>query len=137
MDDQVVLVYQIDNIMELPPGSKYLLEALPRFAIPSIITYLALYLLDKGNPSFNIPFWAAIVLAIAARPIILILSYYHSIWQNDRAAAANNAILPPSLPKSSLTIVSEFAWNSQHGYPGMPRSEYELQLFTDLLHGYD
>ncbi|PPQ85711.1 hypothetical protein CVT25_002479 [Psilocybe cyanescens] len=112
--------------MELPPGITYLLEVFPRFAIPSIIAYLSLYLLEKREPSFSIPSWAAIILAIFTRPIILIFNHYHSIWVNKRAAAANNAVLAPSLPKSPLTIVSEFAWNSRHGHPGVAI----LLLFT-------
>ncbi|KAH9477758.1 Cytochrome P450 monooxygenase 75 [Psilocybe cubensis] len=104
--------------MELPPGPKYLLEVFPWFALPSLITYSVLYLLEKTNTNFNVPFWATFFLVVSARPIIVIFNYYYSIWQNNRAALANNAVLPPSVPKSMLSIVSEFTQSKENRYPG-------------------
>ncbi|PPQ79330.1 hypothetical protein CVT25_002560 [Psilocybe cyanescens] len=114
--------------MELSPGLTYLLGVFPRFAIPSIITYLSLYLLEKREISVGIPSWAAVILAVFARPIILVFGYYHSIWADKRAAAANNAVLAPPLPKSQQAIISELGWNTRHGHPGQVMHQWTQEF---------
>ncbi|KAH9478505.1 Cytochrome P450 monooxygenase 75 [Psilocybe cubensis] len=100
------------------PGIKYLLRASFHFGVPSATTYCLLnFVQGRQFLPFNLPGWAVISIALAARPIIAIASRFYWKWANKRAAAAKGAVIPPYLPDSSFAIISELGKSLQDGYP--------------------
>ena len=102
----------------LPPGAQYLLRKLPRFAIPSIATYITLSLLqNQFDPSRRIPTWVVITLAVLARPLIFLAALYYKPWADERAAAAHGAVLAPRVNLGPFSVVKELV-EGVKGYPG-------------------
>ncbi|KAH9478516.1 Cytochrome P450 monooxygenase 75 [Psilocybe cubensis] len=100
------------------PGINYLLKASVRFGIPSAATYCLLDIIQRRQfLPFNLPGWALISIAVAARPMIAIASRYYAKWANKRAAEASGAVIPPYLPDSTFSIISELGENLRDGYP--------------------
>ncbi|PPQ84613.1 hypothetical protein CVT25_015710 [Psilocybe cyanescens] len=103
--------------MVIPPGPRYLFGLLPYFAKPSIIVYFALSLFQQHVYS-GFPRWTIVVLSLLARPGLFVFDQYYSDWQNQRAAAANEANMAPRVPESSFSLISEFAESILTGHPG-------------------
>ncbi|PPQ95842.1 hypothetical protein CVT26_015972 [Gymnopilus dilepis] len=123
----------------LPPGAQYLLRKLPRFAIPSIITYITLSLLQKQfEPSRRIPTWVVITLAVLARPLIFLAALYYKPWADERAAAAHGAVLVPRVNLGPFSVVKELV-EGVKGYPAEVilkwHKEYGTVARFDLLTG--
>ncbi|PPQ87646.1 hypothetical protein CVT25_011484 [Psilocybe cyanescens] len=104
--------------MSLPPGLTYLLGAFVHFGIPSTATYVLLnFAQERQVLPVNLPRWAIVSIAIAARPIIAIVSKYHSKWANKRAAVTNGAIIAPYVQESTFSIILELLESLRNGYP--------------------
>ncbi|PPQ80408.1 hypothetical protein CVT25_001721 [Psilocybe cyanescens] len=105
--------------MALPPGLTYLFSTLVHFGIPSVVTYVLWYFVQETRVlPINIPYWAIVTVAICTRPIIFLVSKYHSRWANKRAAAANSAIIAPYVKQSTYSIIAELIESNRDGYPG-------------------
>lgn len=101
----------------LPPGPLYILCNFPYFAIPSTIVYACL-VLAKKDLNLDIPTWITIFIVILARPAIFVFTRYYSRFADGRHAAANNAIIAPSVQESAFSMMSKIAKNMKEGYPG-------------------
>ncbi|KAF8960281.1 cytochrome P450 [Flammula alnicola] len=122
--------------MELPPGPLYLLQLFPYFALPSTIVYLFLTSSEKGF-GFALPSSLVIAATIIAKPALFILKKYYRKLVDIRAASASDAMLPPYVQESTLTIISDLRESMRDGYPAevMQRwaDEYGSVVRFDLL----
>ncbi|KDR66458.1 hypothetical protein GALMADRAFT_259236 [Galerina marginata CBS 339.88] len=102
--------------MTLPPGVGYLLRLIPRFAIPSAIAYFSLKLLQRQQ-EIEISNWIVIPIALLARPALFFFNKFYSRRVNKRKAAANGAVLAPSLQLSASRIMSMLGDAIRTGFP--------------------
>lgn len=108
--------------MELPPGPLYLLKLLPSVVLPSatVLAFLRLVEIETGA---SIPIWFSALAVLAIHPVLFILKRSYSRYADAKAAAANNAFLPPhvkeQLPNfAGLSIMKRMVQELKDGYPG-------------------
>ena len=106
-----------ESSMQLPPGPSYLLRNFPYFAIPTIIAYACLTLANEYL-SLAIPQWLRFLIPIFARPTVFILNRYYSRFADARNAAAHNAVEPPRVRGTALSLIFKMS-RSRGGYPGV------------------
>jgi len=105
------------KMLKLPPGPAHLLGFLPNFIVPSSIVYLSLRI-SQERFHLDIPSSLIIASTVLARPFLLIVTRYYTIWANNRAAAANGAVLAPEVQESTFSIISALTNGIKFGYPG-------------------
>ncbi|KAF8164307.1 cytochrome P450 [Pholiota molesta] len=129
--------------MELPPGPLYLLKLLPYAVLPSatVLAFLRLIEIETGA---CIPIWSSALAVLAIHPVLFILKRSYSQYADAKAAAANNAFLPPPVKEqlphfAGLSIMKRMVQELKDGYPGDGFLEwmeeygptYQLRLLSD------
>ena len=107
-------------MLKLQPGLAHILGSLPNFIVPSATVYLSLRLL-RGQLNLDIPSSVVIASTILARPVLLIVTRYYTIWANNRVAIANGAVLAPKVQESTFSIISALTNSIKNGFPGASR----------------
>ena len=103
--------------MSLPPGVRYVLQAIPSFVLPSTVVYLCLKFLQHQT-ELKIASWLVAFLTVLAKPVSLLLNKFYTRFRDQRAAAANDAILPPTVSGNPLAVISKLVESIENGYPG-------------------
>jgi len=108
-------------MLKLPPGPAHLLGFFPSFIAPSAIVYLSLRVCQE-RLHLDIPFSLVIASTVLARPFLFIVTRYYTTWANNRAAAANGAVLAPEVQESTFSIISALTDSFRDGYAGAVES---------------
>jgi hypothetical protein len=103
--------------MELPPGPVYLLRLLPFFILPSATVY-ALLRLSEFSFAVALPTWFKAVAVVLAKPALFMCNRYYQKIKNTWDASNNEAILPPYVQESMLSMISKLTSSIRTGYPG-------------------
>ncbi|KAF8905810.1 hypothetical protein CPB84DRAFT_566698 [Gymnopilus junonius] len=122
--------------MHASPGLRYLFQSFPYFVLPSGVVYLSLKLFQQQT-GLNIPSWLVVSLTLLAKPLLLVLASSLTPGKTQRAAAASNAVLAPSVSEGPLAAISLLVKSIENGYPGdafLDWSEKHGTIFqADLL----
>ncbi|KAF9040763.1 cytochrome P450 monooxygenase pc-1 [Panaeolus papilionaceus] len=102
----------------LPPGLRYILTVLPSLVAPSLIIGASLFVTKTHFNAHALPTWSILLISAFAHSIISYITDKLDRRTDQRAAKANNAVLPPLLNESSLSIVSKLTTSIRSGYPG-------------------
>ncbi|KAJ8474747.1 hypothetical protein ONZ45_g15848 [Pleurotus djamor] len=106
--------------MSLPIGLLHLLKQLPAITAPSLFTFVVL---KHGFPRvlpYTLPGLFTALASVLATPLYILLSSTYRDFNNRRAAAKANAVLPTSIEASwgGLSTAKTIQRNIKTGYPG-------------------
>ncbi|KAK0200179.1 cytochrome P450 [Desarmillaria ectypa] len=102
--------------IQLPPGVAFLSRTiLSTVILPCSALWALRGLLHKSGLGF--PSWICIVVPLAAQLVVVVVRRYFTNFTAKRDAAAQGAIMPPSIEESSISILQKMLDAFENGYP--------------------
>ncbi|PPR03000.1 hypothetical protein CVT24_012329 [Panaeolus cyanescens] len=117
----------------LPPGLRYILTVLPRLIAPSLAIGAGLIATKTHLNAHDLPTWSIFLVSVLAHPLISYTRSQLDRLSDKRAARANDAVLPPLLKESTLSIVSKLMKSISSGYPGDAFAAWTKEYGTNYL----
>jgi hypothetical protein len=105
-----------------PPGIVFIFSRLPKALILPLSVYLV-SIFARNALNLNAPNWLVTIAAIAAIPLVLVVSINWETFKDKRAANALGAVMAPQVPSkwlAGLDIIRTRMNNRKEGHIGTP-----------------